>query len=68
MLVVDCMKIIFLLLKNFRKNLVIATVASLISGSSSAGVIAVINYAIANLANLPSWLPWLFISSEIKSN
>jgi putative pyoverdin transport system ATP-binding/permease protein len=57
----DLMKIILLLLKNSRKNLVIATVASLISGASSAGVIAVINYAIANLANLPSWLPWLFI-------
>jgi putative pyoverdin transport system ATP-binding/permease protein len=55
------MKIIFLLLKNSRKNLAVATVASLISGASSAGVIAVINYAIANLANLPTWVSWLFI-------
>jgi putative pyoverdin transport system ATP-binding/permease protein len=55
------MKIIFLLLKNSRKNLAIASVASLISGASSAGVIAVINYAIANLADLATWVPWLFI-------
>ncbi len=55
------MKIVRLLLKSSRKNIFLATVASLISGACSAGVVATINYAIANLANMPSWLPWLFI-------
>ncbi|WP_019508728.1 cyclic peptide export ABC transporter [Pleurocapsa sp. PCC 7319] len=55
------MKIIYLLLQNSGKNLFIAAISSFISGASSAGVIAVINYAIANLSNLPIWLPWLFI-------
>lgn len=56
------MKIIRLLLKSSRKNLFLAALASLVSGASSAGVIAVINYAIASLPDLPTWLPWLFIS------
>lgn len=43
------MKIIRLLLQNSGKNLFIAARSSFISGTSSAGVIAVINYAIANL-------------------
>ena len=51
------MKIIRLFLQNSGKILFIATISSFISGTSSAGVIAVINYAIANLSNLPSWLP-----------
>lgn len=55
------MKIIRLLLKSSSKSLLLATVASFISGVSSAGVIAVINYAIANLQDLPVWLPWLFV-------
>ena len=54
------MKIINLLFQSSRKNLFLATLASLISGACSAGVIATINYAIANLADLPSWLPWWF--------
>ena len=55
------MKIIRLLLNSSGKNLVLAIAASFISGISSAGVIAVINYAIANLQDLPTWLPWLFV-------
>ena len=55
------MKIILLLLKDSRKNFFLAAIASFISGASSAGVIAVINYAIANLPDLPLWLLWLFI-------
>ena len=55
------MKILRLLLENSGKNLFLAIAASFISGISSAGVIAVINYAIANLEDLPAWLPWLFI-------
>ena len=56
------MKIIRLLLKNSGKNFFLAAISSILSGASSAGIIAVINYAIANLQNLPSWLIWIFIS------
>jgi putative pyoverdin transport system ATP-binding/permease protein len=56
------MKIIHLLLKNSGKPFYLAAICSFISGASSAGVIAVINYEIANLPNLPAWLLWLFIS------
>ena len=56
------MKIIRLLLKNSGKNFFLAAISSFLSGASSAGIIAVINYAIANLQNLPPWLIWLFIS------
>ena len=55
------MKIIRLLLKSSGKNLFLAIIASFISGVSSAGVIALINYAIANLQDLPVWLPWSFV-------
>lgn len=55
------MKIVLLLLKNSRRNLIIATIASLISGISSAGLIAVINYTLAHLNDLPTWIPWLFV-------
>jgi len=55
------MKIIRLLLQNSGKDLFLAAIASFVSGISSAGVIAVINYAIARISNLPLWLPWLFI-------
>ena len=55
------MKIIRLLLKSSGKNLFLAIVASFISGISSAGVIALINFAIANLQDLPVWLPWTFV-------
>ena len=56
------MKIIRLLLKNSGKNFFLAVISSFISGVGGASIIAVINYAIANLADLPSWLVWLFIS------
>lgn len=56
------MKIIRLLLQNSGGRVLLAAIVSFISGASSAGIIAVINYAIANLSDLPSWLPWLFIS------
>ncbi|MBE9045759.1 cyclic peptide export ABC transporter [Pleurocapsales cyanobacterium LEGE 10410] len=55
------MKIIRLLFKSSNNNLLLAAIASLISGASSAGIIAVINYAIANLPDLPQWLLWMFI-------
>ena len=56
------MKIIRILLESSGKNFYLAAISSFISGASSAGVIAVVNYAIANLPDLPSWLLWLFIS------
>lgn len=56
------MKIIRLLLENSGKIFYLAAISSFISGVSSAGVIAVINQAIANLPNLSVWLLWLFIS------
>ena len=56
------MKIIRLLLESSGKTFYLAAISSFISGVSSAGVIAVINYAIALLPDLPSWLLWLFIS------
>ena len=55
------MKIIRLLLQNSGNSFILAAIASLISGASSAGIIAVINYAIANLPDLPRWLLWVFI-------
>jgi putative pyoverdin transport system ATP-binding/permease protein len=59
------MKIIRLLLQNSGNNFFLAAIASFVSGVSSAGVIAVINYAIANLADLPWWLLWAFIGLGI---
>ena len=59
------MKIIRLLLRNSGKNFIFAAIASLISGMGSAGMVAVINYAIANLANSPWWLLWAFIGLGI---
>ncbi|NJS16246.1 MAG: hypothetical protein HC787_03245 [Nostocaceae cyanobacterium CSU_2_110] len=56
------MKLIRLLLKNSGKSFFIATIFSILSGASGAGIIAVINYAIANLENSPIWLIWLFVS------
>ncbi|MBE9211621.1 cyclic peptide export ABC transporter [Plectonema cf. radiosum LEGE 06105] len=56
------MKLIRLLLKNSGKSFFIATIFSIFSGASGAGIIAVINYAIANLENSPIWLIWLFVS------
>jgi len=56
------MKIIRLLLQNSGKTFIFAAIASLISGMGSAGMIAVINYAIANLEHPPWWLLWAFIS------
>ncbi|WP_414625184.1 cyclic peptide export ABC transporter [Calothrix sp. CCY 0018] len=55
------MKIIRLLLKNSSKNFFLAAIFSLLSGASGAGIIAVINYAIANLQNPPIWLIALFV-------
>ena len=55
------MKIIRLLFQSSGKNLFLAIIASFISGVSSAGVIALINFAIANLQDLPIWLPWFFV-------
>jgi putative ATP-binding cassette transporter len=56
------MKIIRLLLKNSSKNFFLAAIFSLLSGASGAGIIAVINYAIANLQNSQLWLIALFVS------
>lgn len=56
------MKIVNVLFKSSRKNIILATIASLISGVCSAGIVATINYTIANLTDLPFWVPWLFIS------
>ena len=56
------MKVIRLLLQNSRKNLFLAAITSFISGASSAGTIALINYAIAHISDLPAWLPWSFIA------
>jgi putative ATP-binding cassette transporter len=55
------MKIIRLLLDNSGKTFFLAAISSLLSGASSAGVLAVINFAIEHLNRLPAWLPWLFI-------
>ncbi len=56
------MKIIRLLLKNSGKDFFLAAIFSILSGASGAGIIAVINYAIANLQNSPVWLIVLFVS------
>ncbi|MEL6494407.1 MAG: cyclic peptide export ABC transporter [Cyanobacteria bacterium J06623_7] len=55
------MRIIRLLLQNSGVTFILAAIASLISGMGSAGMIAVINYAISNLPNPPEWLLWAFI-------
>ena len=55
------MKILRLLLRSSGKDLIVAAIASVISGASSAGIIATINYAISSLPDLPPWLLWLFI-------
>lgn len=56
------MKIIRLLLKSSGMTFWVAVLASLVGGASSAGIIATINYAIAHVGELPSWLSWLFIT------
>ena len=56
------MKLIILLLKNSKKIFFLAAITSFVSGASGTGIIAVINYAINSLPNLPAWIPWLFVS------
>lgn len=56
------MKLIHLLLKSSSKNIFFAVIFSFLSGASSAGIIAAINYVLTNLENISSWLIWLFVS------
>ncbi len=55
------MQIIRLLLKNAGKTFILSAICSFIGGASNAGVIAVINYGIAQFPDLPTWLAWLFL-------
>ena len=55
------MKIIRLLLTNSSKTFFLAAICSFIGGASNAGVIAVVNHAIAHFPNLPAGLSWLFL-------
>jgi putative pyoverdin transport system ATP-binding/permease protein len=56
------MKIINFLIKKSGKSILITATTSFLSGVSSAGIIAIVNYSLTNLNNLPYWLPWLFFS------
>lgn len=55
------MKIISLLLKNSWQIFTLGAIASIITGASSAGLIAVINYILQNLEQTSAWLVWSFI-------
>ena len=55
------MKVIRFLLNNSGKTFFLAAICSFIGGASNAGVIAVVNYAIAHFPELSSWLSGLFL-------
>lgn len=55
------MQLIRLLLKNSGFLVACATVTGLLAGASSAGLIAIINFALQPLGQPPGWLPWLFL-------
>ncbi len=54
------MQLLRLLLKTSPVQFGLAALTGLLSGASSAGLIATINLALQNLNQLPVWLPWLF--------
>ncbi len=56
------MQLIRLLLKNAGWLVLLAIFTGLLSGASSAGLIASINFALQHLERPPIWLPWLFLS------
>ncbi|MEO0376457.1 MAG: ABC transporter transmembrane domain-containing protein, partial [Cyanobacteria bacterium P01_A01_bin.17] len=55
------MPLLRLLLKNSGWLVILATLTGLLAGGSSAGLIAIINFALLHLDQPPSWLPWLFL-------
>ena len=55
------MNLIRLLLQQSWVMVALATGTGLLAGASSAGLIATINVALQNLAQLPPGLPWLFL-------
>ena len=55
------MKIIRLLLKNSWPIFSMGAIASIVTGSSSAGLIALINYILQNIEQTTAWLVWTFI-------
>ena len=55
------MKIIRLLLKNSWQTFTYGAFASIITGASSAGLIALINYILQHLGQSSTWLIWSFI-------
>ncbi|MGK7877550.1 MAG: ABC transporter transmembrane domain-containing protein [Xenococcaceae cyanobacterium] len=54
------MKLIHLLLKNSWVTVTLAAFIGLLSGTSSAGLIAVINFTLQQLEQPPGWLAWSF--------
>ncbi|MEL6462321.1 MAG: cyclic peptide export ABC transporter [Cyanobacteria bacterium J06621_15] len=60
------MKLIRLLLKSSSKNIFLAAIFSFLSGASGGGIIAVINYAVNNIEDLPPWVIWVFIGCCIS--
>ncbi len=55
------MQLLRLLLKTSPIQFSLAALTGLLSGASSAGLIATINLALQNLTQIPGWLPWLFV-------
>ncbi|MEM7725033.1 MAG: cyclic peptide export ABC transporter [Cyanobacteria bacterium P01_A01_bin.45] len=57
------MKIIRLLFQKSWKLFILGAIASIITGASSAGLIALINYILQNLEQVSAGIVWSFISS-----
>ena len=55
------MKLIRVLLRQSWLTVMLATLIGLLAGASSASLIAMINFALQRLDQLPAWLPWAFI-------
>lgn len=55
------MKIIRLLLKNSWQIFLLGVIASILTGASSAGLIAVINYILQNIEQTTAWVVWTFV-------
>jgi putative pyoverdin transport system ATP-binding/permease protein len=54
-------KLIQLLFRNSWQTVALSVVTGILGGGSSAGLVAVINFTLQELDQIPRWLPWVFV-------
>ncbi|MGB7416436.1 MAG: cyclic peptide export ABC transporter [Thermosynechococcaceae cyanobacterium] len=55
------MKLLRLLVKNSWRTVALSVLTGILGGGSSAGLVAVINFTLQTLDQIPGWLPWVFL-------